>query len=89
MCVTVINRQRATHQPPPPPPLQALYVGSTLKFSLEQHHDVISTTFQRCSNVRCPLGRFTKIRRAKNVRTNFCERDCIWGAIGAWTVSLL
>ena len=36
--------------------LQALYVGSTLKFSLEQRHDVISTTFQRCSNVRCPLG---------------------------------
>ena len=39
------------------PTLQALYVGSTLKFSLEQRHDVISTTFQRCSNVRCPLGR--------------------------------
>ena len=36
--------------------LKALYVGSTLKLSLEQHHDVISTTFQRCSNVRCPLG---------------------------------
>ena len=36
--------------------LQALYVGSTLKFSLEQRHDVISTTFQHCSNVRCPLG---------------------------------
>ena len=36
--------------------LQALYVGSTLKFSLEQRHDVISTTFQRFSNVRCPLG---------------------------------
>ena len=37
--------------------LQALYVGSTLKFSLEQRHDVISTTFQRCFNVRCPQGR--------------------------------
>ena len=37
--------------------LHALYVGSTLKFSLEQRHDVISTTFQRCSNVRCPLGK--------------------------------
>ena len=36
--------------------LQALYVGSRLKCSLEQRHDVISTTFQRCSNVRCPLG---------------------------------
>ena len=40
--------------------LQALYVGSTLKFSLEQRHDVISTTFQRCSNVRCPLGKFQR-----------------------------
>ena len=36
--------------------VQALYVVSTLKLSLEQRHDVISTTFQRCSNVRCPLG---------------------------------
>ena len=26
------------------------------KFSLEQRHNLISTTFQRCSNVRCPLG---------------------------------
>ena len=38
--------------------LQALYVGSTFKFSFEQRHDVISTTFQGCSNVRCPLGCF-------------------------------
>ena len=38
--------------------LQGLYVGSTLKFSLEQRHNLISTTFQRCSNVRCPLGSF-------------------------------
>ena len=37
--------------------LRALYVGSTSKFSLEQCHDIISTTFQRCSNVRCPLGK--------------------------------
>ena len=36
--------------------LRALYVGSTSKFSSEQRHDLISTTFQRCSNVRCPLG---------------------------------
>ena len=36
--------------------LWALYVESMLKFSLEQRHDLISTTFQRCSNVRCPLG---------------------------------
>ena len=28
-------------------PLQALYIGSTLKVSLEQRHDLISTTFQR------------------------------------------
>ena len=34
----------------------ALYVGTTSKFSLERRHDLISTTFQRCSNVRCPLG---------------------------------
>ena len=44
------------------PTLQALYVGSTLKFSLEQRHDVISTTFQRCSNVRCPLGRHSVLQ---------------------------
>ena len=38
-------------------PQRALYVETTSKFSLEQRHDLISTTFQRCSNVRCPLGR--------------------------------
>ena len=36
--------------------LRILYVRSTSKFSLEQRHDLISTTFQLCSNVRCPLG---------------------------------
>ena len=36
--------------------LRALYIGSTSKVSLEQRHNLISTTFQRCSNVRCPLG---------------------------------
>ena len=36
--------------------LRALYVGSTSKFGLEQRHDRSSTTFQCCSNVRCPLG---------------------------------
>ena len=40
--------------------LQALYVGSTLKWSSERRHDVISTTFQRCSNVRCPLGKLNQ-----------------------------
>ena len=39
------------------PPQRALYVVTTLKFTLEQRHDLISTTCQRCSNVRCPLGR--------------------------------
>ena len=34
---------------------RALYVGTTSKFSLGRH-DLISTTFQHCSNVRCPLG---------------------------------
>ena len=36
---------------------RALYVETMSKFSFEQRHDLISTTFQRCSNVRCPLGR--------------------------------
>ena len=35
---------------------RALYVGATLKFSLEQRHDPISIKFRCCSNVRCPLG---------------------------------
>ena len=35
---------------------RALYVGTTSEFSLEQRHDLISTTSQRCSNVRFPLG---------------------------------
>ena len=35
---------------------QALYVGKTSKFSLEQRHDVISSKLRRCSNVICPLG---------------------------------
>ena len=39
-----------------PGTLRALHFGSTSKFSSEQRHDLISTTFQRCSNVRCPLG---------------------------------
>ena len=38
--------------------LRALYVGSTPKFNLEQRHDLISTTLQRCSNLRCPLVLF-------------------------------
>ena len=37
--------------------LRALYVRSTSKCSSEQRHDLISTTFQCCSNVRCPLGK--------------------------------
>ena len=36
--------------------LWALHIGSTSKLSSEQRHDLISTTFHRCSNVRCPLG---------------------------------
>ena len=47
--------------------LKALYVGSTLKVSLEQYNDLISTTFQRCSNVRCPLG--TDVRRSVGLHT--------------------
>ena len=35
---------------------QALYVGTTSKFSLEHRHDVISSKLRRCSNVICPLG---------------------------------
>ena len=37
------------------PQQRALYVGTMVKFSLEQHHDLMSTTFQRCSKIRCPL----------------------------------
>ena len=33
-----------------------LHIGTTSKFSLEQRHDLISSTFQRCANGRCPLG---------------------------------
>ena len=36
--------------------LRALHIGSTSKFSSEQRHDLISTTFQCCSNARLPLG---------------------------------
>ena len=36
--------------------LRALYVGTTLKNSLEQCHDPISTKYRCCANVRCPLG---------------------------------
>ena len=43
---------------------QALYVGTTLKFSLEQRHDQISTKFQCCSNVRCPLGTYYKSEKS-------------------------
>ena len=39
------------------PTLWALYVGSTSKCSSERRHDLISATFQRCSNIRCPLGK--------------------------------
>ena len=35
---------------------RALYLASTSEISSKQRHDLISTTFQRCSNVRCPLG---------------------------------
>ena len=37
---------------------QALYVGTTSKFSLKQRHDVISSKLRRCSNVIWPLGSF-------------------------------
>ena len=37
--------------------LRALYVGTTSKLSLAERHNLISTTLQRCSNVRCPLGK--------------------------------
>ena len=36
---------------------RAIDVGTTLKSSLEQRNDIISTKFRRCSNVMCPLGR--------------------------------
>ena len=35
---------------------RALHVGTTSTFSYEQHHDLISTTFQCFSNVRCQLS---------------------------------
>ena len=48
--------------------MQALYVGSTLHLSVEQRHDVISTTFQRpTSNVRCPLGKELKSTEYKGL----------------------
>ena len=40
---------------------RALYVGTMPEFSFEQHHDLISTTFQRCSNFRCPQGGYSII----------------------------
>ena len=50
-------------------PQRALYVGTTSKISLEQHHDLIkfSTTFQRCSNVKCPLGRIVTLPLITNI----------------------
>ena len=35
---------------------RALYVGTTIKFSLEQRNALISTKFQHCSSVKCLLG---------------------------------
>ena len=52
---------------------RALYVGTMSKFSLKQRHDMIST-FQRCSNVRCPLGRLVKTwKLIKSIFNNYSK----------------
>ena len=60
---------------PPPPPQRALYVGTTSKFSLKQRHDLISITFQRCSNVRCLRGQ--SFEKEDNVLNKPYKVDCL------------
>ena len=58
---------------------RALYIGTTSKFSLKQRHDLISTTFQRCSNVRCPLGTCSCLLSMKTFQSYHSVCNChVW-----------
>ena len=62
------------------PTLRVLYIGTTSKFSLDQRHNLISTTFQHCSNVRCPLGSwyYPVLLNLKNNKLNVTTFESKW-----------